>query len=116
MLVKSTIKYKIFEWLESLQYQAYEVRVKKSVLRWMAILAAMMLALWLVVEAVSVQETKSFSSSDGDILNTPVADKIFGLLSRLTRQTEQDNRKEAVFYENIDTPENFAEAQTQDFQ
>ncbi|WP_367111658.1 hypothetical protein [uncultured Psychrobacter sp.] len=60
-----------------------------------------------------MKETKSFSSSDGDILNTPVADKIFSLLSRLTRQ---DDEGKAVFYENIDMLENLGEAQTPDLQ
>ncbi len=87
--------------------------MKKSTLRWTAVLVAIILGLWLLVETVNVKETKSFSSSDGDILNTPVADKIFSLLSRLTRQ---DDEGKAVFYENIDMLENLGEAQTPDLQ
>ncbi len=87
--------------------------MKKSTLRWTAVLVAIILGLWLLVETVNVKETKSFSSSDGDILNTPVADKIFSLLSRLTRQ---DDEGKAVFYENIDMLENLEEAQTPDLQ
>ena len=43
--------------------------MKKIVLKWLVILAVMVSAVWIFLDIVSVKETKSFSSSDGDIFN-----------------------------------------------
>ena len=72
--------------------------MKKIVLKWLVILAVMVSAVWIFLGIVSVKETKSFSSSDGDILNSPAADKIF---SFLTIFSNQGNEKE-IFYEKLD--------------
>ena len=57
---------------------------------------------WIFLDIVSVKETKSFSSSDGDILNSPAADKIF---SFFTIFSNQGNEKQ-IFYEKLDKLEN----------
>ena len=59
-------------------------------------------AVWIFLGIVSVKETKSFSSSEGDILNSPAADKIF---SFFTIFSNQGNEKE-IFYEKLDKLEN----------
>ena len=76
--------------------------MKKNVLRWLVILIVMVSAVWIFLGIVSVKETKSFSSSEGDILNSPAADKIF---SFLTIFSNQGNEKE-IFYEKLDKMEN----------
>ena len=76
--------------------------MKKNVLKWLVILIVMVSAVWIFLGIVSVKETKSFSSSDGDILNSPAADKIF---SFLTIFSNQGNEKE-IFYEKLDKLEN----------
>ena len=76
--------------------------MKKNVLRWLVILIVMVSAVWIFLGIVSVKETKSFSSSEGDILNSPAADKIF---SFLTIFSNQGNEKE-IFYEKLDKLEN----------
>ena len=58
----------------------------------------MVSAVWIFLSIVSVKETKSFSSSDGDILNSPAADKIS---SFLTIFSNQGNEKQ-IFYEKLD--------------
>lgn len=73
--------------------------MKKIVLKWLVILVAIISAVWIFLDVVSVKETKSFSSSDGDIFNSPAADK---LSSFLTILSNQDNNKKEVFYEKID--------------
>ena len=80
----------------------YEALMKKNVLRWLVILIVMVSAVWIFLGIVSVKETKSFSSSDGDILNSPAADKIF---SFLTIFSNQGNEKE-IFYKKLDKLEN----------
>ena len=72
--------------------------MKKNVLKWLVILVVMASAVWIFLDIVSVKETKSFSSSDGDILNSPAADKIFSLF---TIFSNQGNEKE-IFYEKLD--------------
>ena len=62
----------------------------------------MVSVVWIFLYVVSVKETKSFSSSDGDILNSPAADKIF---SFFTIFSNQGNEKE-IFYEKLDKLEN----------
>ena len=59
-------------------------------------------AVWIFLDIVSVKETKSFSSSEGDILNSPAADKLF---SFLTIFSNQGNEKQ-IFYEKLDKLEN----------
>ena len=59
-------------------------------------------AVWIFLGIVSVKETKSFSSSDGDIFNSSAADKIS---SFLTIFSNQGNEKE-IFYEKLDKLEN----------
>lgn len=76
--------------------------MKKNLLKWLVILIVMVSAVWIFLGIVSVKETKSFSSSDGDILNSPAADKIF---SFLTIFSNQGNEKE-IFYEKLDKLEN----------
>ncbi|WP_352337732.1 hypothetical protein [Psychrobacter sp. 16-MNA-CIBAN-0192] len=76
--------------------------MKKIVLKWLIILVVMASAVWIFLGIVSVKETKSFSSSEGDILNSPAADKIF---SFLTIFSNQGNEKE-IFYEKLDKLEN----------
>lgn len=71
--------------------------MKKIVLKWLVILAVMVSAVWIFLDIVSVKETKSFSSSDGDILNSHAADKIS---SFLTIFSNQGNEKE-IFYEKL---------------
>ena len=72
--------------------------MKKIVLKWLVILAVMVSAVWIFLDIVSVKETKSFSSSDGDILISHAADKIS---SFLTIFSNQGNEKE-IFYEKLD--------------
>ena len=72
--------------------------MKKNLLKWLVILVVMASAVWIFLDIVSVKETKSFSSSDGDILNSPAADKIFSLF---TIFSNQGNEKE-IFYEKLD--------------
>jgi len=72
--------------------------MKKIVLKWLVILAVMVSAVWIFLDIVSVKKTKSFSSSDGDILNSHAADKIS---SFLTIFSNQGNEKE-IFYEKLD--------------
>ncbi|MGP5070262.1 hypothetical protein [Psychrobacter faecalis] len=72
--------------------------MKKIVLKWLVILVVMASAVWIFLDIVSVKETKSFSSSDDDILNSPAADKIF---SFFTIFSNQRNEKE-IFYEKLD--------------
>ena len=72
--------------------------MKKNVLKWLVILMVMVSAVWIFLSIVSVKETKSFSSSDGDILNSHAADKIS---SFLTIFSNQGNEKE-IFYEKLD--------------
>ena len=72
--------------------------MKKIVLKWLVILAVMVSAVWIFLDIVSVKETKSFSSSDGDIFNSSAADKIS---SFLTIFSNQGNEKE-IFYEKLD--------------
>ena len=76
--------------------------MKKNVLKWLVILVVMVSVVWIFLYVVSVKETKSFSSSDGDILNSPAADKIF---SFFTIFSNQGNEKE-IFYEKLDKLEN----------
>ena len=76
--------------------------MKKNLLKWLVILVVMASAVWIFLDIVSVKETKSFSSSDGDILNSPAADKIFSLF---TIFSNQGNEKE-IFYEKLDKLEN----------
>ena len=76
--------------------------MKKNLLKWLVILIVMVSAVWIFLGIVSVKETKSFSSSDGDILNSPAADKIF---SFFTIFSNQGNEKE-IFYEKLDKLEN----------
>lgn len=76
--------------------------MKKNVLKWLVILVVMASAVWIFLDIVSVKETKSFSSSDGDILNSPAADKIS---SFLTIFSNQGNEKQ-IFYEKLDKLEN----------
>ena len=76
--------------------------MKKTVLKWLVIIVAAISAVWIFLDIVSVKETKSFSSSDGDILNSPAADKIS---SFLTIFSNQGNEKE-IFYEKLDKLEN----------
>lgn len=72
--------------------------MKKIVLKWLVILVVMVSAGWIFLDIVSVKETKSFSSSDGDIFNSSAADKIS---SFLTIFSNQGNEKE-IFYEKLD--------------
>ena len=72
--------------------------MKKIVLKWLVILVVMASAVWIFLDIVSVKETKSFSSSEGDILNSPAADKLF---SFLTIFSNQGNEKQ-IFYEKLD--------------
>ena len=72
--------------------------MKKIVLKCLVILVVMVSAGWIFLDIVSVKETKSFSSSDGDILNSHAADKIS---SFLTIFSNQGNEKE-IFYEKLD--------------
>ena len=76
--------------------------MKKIVLKWLVILAVMVSAVWIFLDIVSVKETKSFSSSDGDIFNSSAADKIS---SFLTIFSNQGNEKQ-IFYEKLDKLEN----------
>ena len=76
--------------------------MKKIVLKWLVILVVMASAVWIFLDIVSVKETKSFSSSEGDILNSPAADKLF---SFLTIFSNQGNEKQ-IFYEKLDKLEN----------
>ena len=76
--------------------------MKKIVLKWLVILVVMASAVWIFLDIVSVKETKSFSSSEGDILNSPAADKISRFL---TIFSNQGNEKE-LFYEKLDKLEN----------
>ena len=76
--------------------------MKKNLLKWLVILVVMVSVVWIFLYVVSVKETKSFSSSDGDILNSPAADKIF---SFFTIFSNQGNEKE-IFYEKLDKLEN----------
>ena len=76
--------------------------MKKNLLKWLVILVVMASAVWIFLDIVSVKETKSFSSSEGDILNSPAADKIF---SFFTIFSNQGNEKE-IFYEKLDKLEN----------
>ena len=72
--------------------------MKKIVLKWLVILVVMVSVVWIFLDIVSVKETKSFSSSDGDIFNSSAADKIS---SFLTIFSNQGNEKE-IFYEKLD--------------
>ena len=76
--------------------------MKKIVLKWLVILVVMVSAGWIFLDIVSVKETKSFSSSDGDIFNSSAADKIS---SFLTIFSNQGNEKQ-IFYEKLDKLEN----------
>ena len=76
--------------------------MKKIVLKWLVILVVMVSAVWIFLDIVSVKETKSFSSSDGDIFNSSAADKIS---SFLTIFSNQGNEKQ-IFYEKLDKLEN----------
>ena len=76
--------------------------MKKNLLKWLVILVVMAPAVWIFLDIVSVKETKSFSSSEGDILNSPAADKISRFL---TIFSNQGNEKE-LFYEKLDKLEN----------
>ena len=76
--------------------------MKKNLLKWLVILVVMASAVWIFLDIVSVKETKSFSSSEGDILNSPAADKLF---SFLTIFSNQGNEKQ-IFYEKLDKLEN----------
>ena len=72
--------------------------MKKNLLKWLVILVVMASAVWIFLDIVSVKETKSFSSSDGDIFNSSAADKIS---SFLTIFSNQGNEKQ-IFYEKLD--------------
>lgn len=76
--------------------------MKKNVLKCLVILVVMVSAGWIFLDIVSVKETKSFSSSDGDIFNSSAADKIS---SFLTIFSNQGNEKQ-IFYEKLDKLEN----------
>ena len=76
--------------------------MKKIGIKWLVILVMIVSTVWIFLDIVSVKETKSFSSSDGDILNSPAADKIF---SFFTIFSNQGNEKE-LFYEKLDKLEN----------
>ena len=76
--------------------------MKKIVLKWLVILVVMVSAVWIFLDIVSVKETKSFSSSDGDIFNSHAADKIS---SFLTIFSNQGNEKQ-ILYEKLDKLEN----------
>ncbi|WP_201625941.1 hypothetical protein [Psychrobacter immobilis] len=76
--------------------------MKKIVLKCLVILVVMVSAGWIFLDIVSVKETKSFSSSDGDIFNSSAADKIS---SFLTIFSNQGNEKQ-IFYEKLDKLEN----------
>ncbi|MGP5217232.1 hypothetical protein ACTXKI_12155 [Psychrobacter celer] len=76
--------------------------MKKTGIKWLVILMMIVSAVWIFLDIVSVKETKSFSSSDGDILNSPAADKIS---SFLTIFSNQGNEKQ-IFYEKLDKLEN----------
>ena len=76
--------------------------MKKIVLKCLVILVVMVSAGWIFLDIVSVKETKSFSSSDGDILNSPAADKISSFFMIFSNQ---GNEKQ-IFYEKLDKLEN----------
>jgi len=76
--------------------------MKKIGIKWLVILVMIVSTVWIFLDIVSVKETKSFSSSDGDILNSPAADKIF---SFFTIFSNQGNEKQ-IFYEKLDKLEN----------
>ena len=76
--------------------------MKKIVLKWLVILAVMVSAVWIFLDIVSVKETKSFSSSDGDIFNSSAADKLFSFFTIFSKQ----GSKKEVFYEKIDQCKN----------
>ena len=76
--------------------------MKKIVLKWLVILVVMVSAVWIFLDIVSVKETKSFSSSDGDIFNSSAADKISSFLAIFSNQ---GNEKQ-IFYEKLDKLEN----------
>lgn len=77
--------------------------MNKTRIKWLVILVVMISTAWIFLDIVSVKETKSFSSRDGDILNSPAADK---LSSFFTIFSNQGNEKE-IFYEKLDKLENF---------
>ena len=76
--------------------------MKKNLLKWLVILVVMASAVWIFLDIVSVKETKSFSSSDGDIFNSSAADKISSFLAIFSNQ---GNEKQ-IFYEKLDKLEN----------
>ena len=76
--------------------------MKKIGIKWLVILVMIVSTVWIFLDIVSVKETKSFSSSDGDILNSHAADKIS---SFLTIFSNQGNEKQ-IFYEKLDKLEN----------
>lgn len=68
-----------------------------TLLKWVGVSLAIFIAIWVFLEVVSVKETKSFSSSEGDIFNTPVADKIFGTIALLVNRNRDE--QEAIYKE-----------------
>lgn len=54
------------------------------------ILAVMISVVWIFLDTVSVKEPKSFASSDGDILNSPFADKFFSSLTLLKSENKNN--------------------------
>lgn len=76
--------------------------MKKTGIKWLVILVVMISSTWIFLNIVSVKETSSFSSSDGDILNTLAANKIFSFLTIFGNQ----GSKKEIFYEKLDKLEN----------
>lgn len=76
--------------------------MKKTGKKWLIIVVVMISTVWIFIDVVSVKETKSFSSRDGDILNSPAADKFFNFFAIFSNQS----RSKQVFYEKMDNLKN----------
>lgn len=70
--------------------------MKKTVWKRLIVLVVMISVAWMFLDTVSVKETKSFSSSEGYILNSPFADKFFSLLTILSSQNKNSEPNEGA--------------------